>query len=325
MKYFDIVADFTTKDEAMYYSVDDAGRYIYFKSKSSDRINPFTLTILRLDGQLGDTLSDINVEYPAFVDYKYIKEMLRYGVECEGGAYSIEFLFKYTYYIVLGTCKKPCRISEPFSSYCNFIEHCPCYNGKIGDCSNSCKYPEDTDLLADIFYWQYRCPDIDAVVLVHEPVKYDLENPCVFKEINYDWVHCLLKVSSEKVEVIYSKSKIKKIYEEYYNKYPCDYCLWDLREGYDNFISSLNSYYIRRDLNHSLRYAYYYNDNDKNGEKIIVYPDEITSIDVLLKEANSLRENVVWCKDSIKLERGVLDSGEEVLFVIEEKEGINND
>lgn len=120
---------------------------------------------------------------------------------------------KYPLYSIRGTCHMEDRCDH---TYCKVNTEPCCRNKKVGISRTSAiKYPEYYEILPELVIWSALCPYLDAVYVVHDflPV-YNQDAKLSF---NFAF---LLK--DNKIKHIEDEKEVKRLYEEYHEKYPCD-------------------------------------------------------------------------------------------------------
>ena len=111
--------------------------------------------------------------------------------------------------------EKECN-QEPFC--CKAHTDPYCLNKKVGGSDiSSIEYPEYYQLLLKFVSWIIMCPDMDVLYVMHDffPVSV-LE---VDRELYFRYGFLL---KDRKITYISDKQEVKRLYEEYHAKYPCD-------------------------------------------------------------------------------------------------------
>lgn len=122
---------------------------------------------------------------------------------------------KYPLYSVRGTCNMEKKCScEPVCCKVNY-EPC-CCNKKVGISRTSAiKYPEYYEFLPELVAWMAVCPDLDALYVMHDYIPvYNVD-----AELNFSFAFLL---KEKKIKYTEDEKEIRKLYEEYHEKYPCD-------------------------------------------------------------------------------------------------------
>lgn len=155
--------------------------------------------------ELIQRMKAIELEYEPNIGYDELNDWYIYET-----AYD-----KYPLYSVRGTCnmEQECTCEPVF---CKVHEEPCCFHKKVG-CSDtsSIKYPEDSQFLIELILWMAVCPDIDVLYVLHDyPSVYWEEG-----ELNFSYAFLL---RDNKIKNFREEEEIKKLYEEYHKKYPCD-------------------------------------------------------------------------------------------------------
>lgn len=122
---------------------------------------------------------------------------------------------KYPLYSVRGTChmEQECKC-EPV---CCKVNDEPCCSGRTVGISrtSAIKYPEYYEFLPELVIWSASCPELDAVYVMHDFV------PVYSDDGELDFSFAFL-LRDNKITYIDDEEKVKRLYEEYHKKYPCD-------------------------------------------------------------------------------------------------------
>ena len=162
-------------------------------------------------------------ELPDEMQYEIIKRMKTMEIEFEpeitydelNGRYHVRSATyqKYPLYSVRGTCKREHSCEH---TYCKLNTEPCCKDKKVGISRTSgIKYPEYYEFLPELVVWSALCPDLDAVYVMHDfiPVYY------IEAELSFTFAFLL---KDNKIKYIEDEEEVKRLYEEYHAKYPCD-------------------------------------------------------------------------------------------------------
>lgn len=165
-------------------------------------------------------------EMPVEKQYTFLRKMELVEIDFEPEASYDEvnawYLYdstcmKYPLYSVRGTCNREKECNEE-TLCCKVHDEPCCFNKKVG-CSDSSKikYPEYFEFLPEFVIWMTVCPDMDVLYVMHDffPV-HGLETE---RELNFEFAFLL---KDHKITYISDKQEVKRLYEEYHEKYPCD-------------------------------------------------------------------------------------------------------
>ena len=123
---------------------------------------------------------------------------------------------KYPLYSVRGTCnmEKKCEY-EPIC--CKIHDEPCCFNKKVGvsKIDSAIKYPEYYEFLPELVIWMAVCPDLDALYVLHDDIPYSLYRDKLYYNLAF-------QLKDNKITFIGDETEIKRMYEEYHAKYPCD-------------------------------------------------------------------------------------------------------
>ena len=151
-------------------------------------------------------MKTMEIEFEPVITYDELNA--RYLVHLDTGD-------KYPLYSVRGTCNMEQKCSnEPIC--CKINDEPCCFDKKVG-CSrtSAIKYPEYYEVLPELVVWSASCPDLDAVYVMHD------HPPVIYRstELTFEFAFLL---KDNKITYIKDEKKVKKMYEEYHKKYPCD-------------------------------------------------------------------------------------------------------
>lgn len=122
---------------------------------------------------------------------------------------------KYPLYSVRGTCNmEQGGKCEPVC--CKVNDEPCCRDRKVGISRTSAiKYPEYYEFLPELVIWSAFCPDLDAVYVMHDFI------PVFSVDGKLDFSFAFL-LRDNKIIYIGDEAEVKRLYEEYHKKYPCD-------------------------------------------------------------------------------------------------------
>lgn len=123
---------------------------------------------------------------------------------------------KYPLYSVRGTCnmEQECKC-EPVC--CKVNDEPCCFNKKVGVSRTSAiKYPEYYEFLPELAVWMAVCPDLDVLYVLHEDAP-----RCSLSGGGLNFPLAFL-LKDNKITYIEDEEEVKRLYEEYHKKYPCD-------------------------------------------------------------------------------------------------------
>lgn len=157
--------------------------------------------------------------------YEIIQRMKAMEIDFEPAIYYNELLGcyrvsdatceKYPLYSVRGTCnmEQECKC-EPIC--CKVNDEPCCFDKKVGISRTSAiKYPEYYEILPELVLWMAVCPDLDAVYVMHD------DTPAVWRDEGLNFPLAFL-LKENKITYIEDETEVKRLYEEYHKKYPCD-------------------------------------------------------------------------------------------------------
>ena len=142
---------------------------------------------------------------------------------------------KYPLYSVRGTChmEQECKC-EPVCCKVNY-EPC-CRDWKVGISRISrIKYPEYYEFLPELAVWMAVCPDLDAVYVMHDFSPVDN----IDAELSFTFAFLL---KDNKITCIKDKKEVKRLYEEYHEKYPCDTS--EVEDEMNNWYDGVSKFYF---------------------------------------------------------------------------------
>lgn len=184
------------------------GHYVYEYLTLIPRGNPYDW----LHGELVCMLDGLPIE----LQYEVLMGLEKMELESEPNwnRKSVSCT-KYPLYSVRGTCnmEKECR-REPLC--CKVHDEPCCFNKRVG-CSaiSAIKDPCYDEYIPEFIAWLALCPDMDVLYVMHDFVPVYYEDGELYFEFAF-----LLK--DGKFTYIDDKEEVKRLYEEYHEKYPCD-------------------------------------------------------------------------------------------------------
>ena len=192
------------------------GRYFYEYIMISERDKRYEWFYIHLE--------EILKMLPVEKQYEVIQRMKTIEIEFEpkitydelNGWYHVDSatIEKYPLYSVRGTCnmEKKCNC-EP--NCCSVHDEPCCFGRKVGcSATSQIKNPEYYEFLPELVLWMAVCPDLDAVYVMHDQIPVDWGNDLYFS--------FAFLLRDNKITYINDRVKVKKLYEEYHKRYPCD-------------------------------------------------------------------------------------------------------
>jgi hypothetical protein len=204
MTVFDLLVEYqSSKDDYEFYSINNAGKYIYF-NLASDYADPYIIYYW------GYEYAD-RPFHKAFVEYQKIMPFL-FPVTIRG-EFKWEFEARNPFVCMRGRCLKPCKGGKVLSY--GFLCEDFCNDGIIdgNDCIS--RFPTIYEMLVDVIDWHMKCPEVDAIVFIPE---FFPEEGALALDTNRSWG--VIKILLDHLEIITECDKANRIYREYEAKYP---------------------------------------------------------------------------------------------------------
>ena len=203
-------------DKAVYYHMWAEGdKYFYEYTTLTPRDKKYKWFFSYFKTEIADL--------PYEKQYEIIKRMKTIEIEFEpeitydelNGWYHVRSATcqKYPLYSVRGTCKREHSCEH---AYCKLNTEPCCKDKKVGISRTSgIKYPEYYEFLPELVVWSALCPDLDAVYVMHDFIPVYNEDA----ELSFTFAFLL---KDNKITCIKDEGEVKRLYEEYHAKYPCD-------------------------------------------------------------------------------------------------------
>ena len=183
------------------------GRYFYEYIILSERSAKYRWFYIHL----GETLEELPIEQ----QYEIIQRMKTIEIESLGWFQEQTAIYeRYPLYSVRGTCNMEQKCNcEPIC--CSVNDEPCCLDKKVGcSATSQIKNPEYYEFLPELVLWMAVCPDLDAVYVMHDQIPVDWGNDLYFS--------FAFLLRDNKITYINDRVKVKKLYEEYHKRYPCD-------------------------------------------------------------------------------------------------------
>ena len=94
---------------------------------------------------------------------------------------------------------------------------------------------EDNEFLLELVVWSALCPDLDAVYVMHDFIPVYNEDA----ELSFTFAFLL---KDNKITCIKDEKEVKRLYEEYHAKYPCDTS--EVEDDINSWYGSVSKFYF---------------------------------------------------------------------------------